>query len=99
VHISLGLAPQVSHSDQPLCARLAATQTTRQFNECVTVERAEALARGALGDAEFDRLVSEGRNMREPGIRAFALAEQDHSSQVTRGGEAWRDRADRFPNA
>jgi len=59
-------------------SRYAVAQNKRDKAEAVTVERAEALARASIGDEDFDRLMSAGRQMREGEIGALALAEEDY---------------------
>jgi len=58
-------------------ARYAATQTTRQVAESITVERAEQLARQSLPTAEFERLKAEGGSLRDAEVAALAFAERD----------------------
>jgi hypothetical protein len=55
----------------------AAKQLTRQVAEGITVARAEELARKALGDAEFEPLMTEGKAMRAQEVAAIAFAHED----------------------
>jgi predicted ATPase/DNA-binding winged helix-turn-helix (wHTH) protein len=59
-------------------SRYALVQHPRQNSELVTVRRATALARASIADDEFDRLMSEGRLMREGEIGVLGLAEKDY---------------------
>lgn len=59
-------------------SRYTLFQLQRQNSELVVVRRATALARASIGDDEFDRLMSEGRQMREGEIGVLALAEKDY---------------------
>ena len=49
----------------------------RQTNEARAAERAERLAREQLDDADFERLKSEGADLRDEDISALALDAQD----------------------
>lgn len=55
-------------------------QDHRQANEAAAVERARALARAALGDAEAARLQAEGARLRDEDIAAIALADSSQST-------------------
>jgi hypothetical protein len=45
----------------------------------VASERSHALARAALGDATFDRLIDDGRQLRDDQVAALAFATEDSS--------------------
>lgn len=64
-------------------ARYAATQNTRQVAEGITVERAEQLARQALGAGEFERLKAEGALLRDADIAAIAFGERDEDTPAS----------------
>ncbi|MFT3957202.1 MAG: winged helix-turn-helix domain-containing protein [Piscinibacter sp.] len=49
----------------------------RESNEAAAVERAERLARAALGDAEFERLRAAGAGLQDAEIEAIAFASKD----------------------
>lgn len=51
--------------------------TDRQCNEAASCGRATAIARGALGDAAFERLREEGRSLRDEQVTALAFATDD----------------------
>ena len=49
----------------------------RESNEAAAVERAERLARAALGDAEFERLHAAGAVLQDAQLEAIAFASED----------------------
>src|SRR5262249_40518290 len=69
----------------------AARQLPRQVAEGITIERAEQIARKTLPDAEFERLVGEGKALREQDVAAIAFAEKDATFALARAdGEGSR---------
>ena len=61
-------------------AAYVAFDDTRQPNEAAAVERARALARAALGDAEFERLQAEGAHCNFDEVTALALGDNADAS-------------------
>jgi len=58
-------------------ARYAATEQPREANEAAAMERGREIARAALGDVEFERLVRSGNAMRDDEIAQIAFATDD----------------------
>lgn len=58
-------------------AAYAARGTVRQPNEATARQRSDALARAALGDALFESLVAEGRQLRDEEVEVLAFARDD----------------------
>ena len=57
--------------------RFAAASMQRDANETHAVERAERIARAALGDAEFEALRIDGRMLADEQVNALAFAAAD----------------------
>jgi predicted ATPase/DNA-binding winged helix-turn-helix (wHTH) protein len=55
----------------------AVLERKREVAEGITIERAERIARRALGDAEYERFVVEGKLLRDSEIAGLAFAEAD----------------------
>jgi len=53
-------------------ARYAARNEARERNETLATQRARALAEGALGAAEFERLHAQGQRLRDADVAALA---------------------------
>lgn len=58
-------------------AAYAARGTVRQPNEAAARARSDALARSALGNTTFGRLLAEGRQLRDEQVAALAFANDD----------------------
>jgi hypothetical protein len=58
-------------------ALFAARGLIRHPNEVASRERCHALARAALGETTFERLLAEGRQLRDAQIEALAFATDD----------------------
>ena len=58
-------------------AQYAGLERKREVAEGITIERAERITREALGDAQYERLVMEGKVLRDPEMAGVAFAEAD----------------------
>jgi predicted ATPase/DNA-binding winged helix-turn-helix (wHTH) protein len=58
-------------------ALYAARKEARETNEAVAMQRAETMARKALGDASFEKAFAEGATLSDRDIAALAFARED----------------------